>query len=156
MYSPPFSVSIVAKISHTQAQVTVSLVILTVSVTKTRFASSYFPFFNWYHSTSAPYTYFIHLPQALHDLNDCQCRLIIHFSLFLFMTLDGCEWCVLHHVHLTVKKRHPVVTDSVDPIAILVNLKNTEMGLLQQLRMKLEFIGSPVCNTVPEANEPSL
>jgi len=55
MYSPIFSVSIVSNISHTQAQVTVSLDIFIVSVTKTAFAPSYIRFSHWYHPTSAPY-----------------------------------------------------------------------------------------------------
>jgi len=61
MYSPILSVSVVSNISHTRAQVTVSLVTFIVSVTKTAFAPRYFRFFQWYHPTSDPYSYFIHL-----------------------------------------------------------------------------------------------
>ena len=59
--NPIFSVSIVSNFSHTRAQVTVSLAIFIVSVTKTGFAPSYFRFFHWYHPTSAPYSYFLHI-----------------------------------------------------------------------------------------------
>jgi hypothetical protein len=66
------------------------------------------------------------------------------------------EWCASHHGHLTVKKHHLVATDWVNLTAVLVNLKNTEIDLLPQLRIEPEFLGRTVCNTFPVANEPSL
>jgi hypothetical protein len=69
------------------------------------------------------------------------------------MTLDGCEWGASYCGRLTMKKQHPVATNWVDPTAVLVNLKNSEIGLLPQLRMKPEFLRRPACSTVPVATE---
>jgi len=52
-----------------------------------------------------------------------------------------------------MKKQNPVATNWVDPTAVLVNLKNSEIDLLRQLRMKLEFLRRPACNTVPVTTE---
>jgi hypothetical protein len=55
-----------------------------------------------------------------------------------------------------MKKQNPVATKWVDFTAVLVNLKNSEIGLSPQLRMKPEFLGRSACNTVPVATELSL